>query len=272
MALRFAKYEGLGNDFLVVDGEVPATLARRLCDRHLGVGADGVLSVVGRTMSVINADGSTPEMCGNGLRCVALHLTRQGVVNEGSEFHVDTDAGPHRCVVEGSTVSVDLPAPSLAPDDLPMLAEGPVIEKPFEVDGARLHGTAVSLGNPHIVFFDDVGESRLRLGPRIGTDARFPQGVNVSFARAAESGPIALHVFERGAGWTRACGTGACATAVAAVLTERRPRHGVTTVSLPGGNLDIIVGEPADSIRMVGPARHVFDGVVETERFNSQET
>lgn len=267
--MRFAKYEGLGNDFVVVDGvEVTEAQAVALCDRHLGVGADGVLMVGmhgGRpSMRVINADGSQPEMCGNGLRCVAIHLSRTGALAE-RDFEVDTGAGPHRCrILADGRVEVEMAVPTLDPDRVPVRADSPLVDAPFDVDGSTLRVTAVSLGNPHAVTFDDVSEERrFVLGPRIETDPRFPNRVNVGFARVAADGGIDLHVWERGAGWTRACGTGACAAAVAAVETARVPRGQPVPVRLPGGPLTIVVDAPGRPVRMTGPARHVFDGEVD---------
>lgn len=269
MQLQFSKYEGLGNDFVVVDAAHDALSAEQavaLCDRHLGIGADGVL-LVDRSagvprMRVINADGSVPEMCGNGIRCVALHLQRSGL---GREFVVDTDAGPHACrVLSGDArqahVAVSMRAAELAPAAVPVLADAPMIDAPWRVDGQALRLTAVSLGNPHAVSFDDVGAERTRLGPAIQRDARFPQGVNVGFARMRGPASVELAVFERGAGWTRACGTGACAAAVAAVETGRAQRGTPVEVALPGGTLVIDVGEPGARLSMTGPARLVFSG------------
>jgi diaminopimelate epimerase len=276
MELRFAKYEGLGNDFLVVSGDDPAAraidpnLARMLCDRHTGVGADGVL-VVGLgevpSMHVINADGSVPEMCGNGLRVAALFAAEAGVVQEG-RVTFKTGAGPHFVSIEKTAreawVEVEMRVPSLDPSEVPVAVDAPLVEADFEVDGMMLRVTAVSMGNPHVVTFENVGERRLSLGPRLEKDPRFPRGVNVGFA-SLEGDELVLHVWERGAGWTRACGTGACAAAVAAVETGRARRGQPLTVRLPGGTLRILVGERHEHVRMSGPARHVFDGVVDLD-------
>ena len=276
-SLRFAKYEGLGNDFVIVDGRTQdlaraAEAAVALCDRHRGIGGDGVLLVDVRagvpSMRVINADGSRPEMCGNGLRCVALYLQHSGF--GASEFAVDTDAGPHHCRVwregELELVQVDMRAASLDPASLPVLGAsgpGPILEQPFEVDGTRVSFTCISMGNPHAVTFDDLGASaRVALGPRFGTHPRFPQGANIGFARVVGPQRIELAVWERGAGFTQACGTGACACAVAAVETGRAVRGEEIEVQLPGGPLRILVGEPGAKIRMTGPARAVFQGEV----------
>ncbi len=277
MTLEFTKYQGTGNDFIVVERSVlgpdpSAETVRRLCDRHRGVGADGIL-VVGEhegryAMRVLNADGSIPEMCGNGLRCVVAHLVRTGRVS-GREIVVDTDAGPHACVVHGQDpdleIEVTMRVPSLSPAEVPVRADAPLRDAAFDVDGRTLHLTTVSMGNPHAVTFDDVGEERTALGPRLERDPRFPVGVNVGFARI-DSARIDLRVFERGAGWTQACGTGACAAAVAAVETGRASRGEPIAVTLPGGPLLITVGAEGEPVRMRGPARFVFAGRVELER------
>jgi diaminopimelate epimerase len=270
MSLRFSKYEGLGNDFLIVeDRSVDPALAVALCDRHRGVGADGVIllgeQAGGPSMRVINADGSTPEMCGNGLRCVARHLVRRGTFAERQSFSVHTDAGPHGCSVAEGEVTVHMRPASFVPADVPVVADAPLLDAPLELDDVTLRITAVSMGNPHAVTFDDVGAQRLVLGPRVQGDRRFPRGVNVGFARDAADGAIDLFVLERGAGWTEACGTGACAAVAAAVATGRRRAGDAVTVRLPGGSLGIVVSAPEESILMTGPARHVFDGAVVEE-------
>ena len=267
MELRFDKYEGLGNDFVVVGvdfSSIGEEVAIRLCDRHLGVGADGVLFAGvegGRPyMRVRNADGSSPEMCGNGVRCVALHLRRSGLV-ASNEFELDTDAGPHLVhVLDDDRVRVGMRPPSLAPSDLPLQSSEPWLDEPISVAGHDLRVTAVSMGNPHAVTFD-AELDRQRIGPALERDPRFPRGVNVGFA-AVKPGELELAVWERGVGWTRACGTGACAAGVAAVETGRAERGEIQRVALPGGVLDIRVDGPGAPVHMTGPARHVFSGVI----------
>ncbi|HEX6243204.1 MAG TPA: diaminopimelate epimerase [Polyangiales bacterium] len=281
MKLRFSKYEGLGNDFLLVSREdvlglagalTPAEVAR-LCDRHFGVGGDGVLIVGsgpdGLWMNVINADGSTPEMCGNGLRCVALYLIDEGLVTE-RRFVVQTDAGPHTVEVDRTSadtalVKVEMRPASLAAGEVLRDASGEWIERTFSCDNRDFAMTAVSMGNPHAVLFQAGGFSPAEmaaLGPRIEKDPRFSAGANVGFARLESPTKLDLTVWERGVGFTLACGTGACAAAVAAVETGRSPRGSELTVQLPGGPLRIRVGERAAPIEMTGPARRVFDGEV----------
>jgi diaminopimelate epimerase len=273
--LRFSKYEGLGNDFLVVERDQAPQLTpaqvQKLCDRHFGVGGDGVLLTgleQGQPfMTVINADGSVPEMCGNGLRCVALYLVQREIMREPA-FTVRTDAGPHRVAVSGGNVQVDMRPASLEANQVLRAGSGTFVDQPFAVDARTLHVTCVSMGNPHAVLFDDVHEHMATLGPRIEKDARFSAGANVGFARMRDADNLELTVWERGVGFTLACGTGACAAAVAAVETGRAQRERPLTVHLPGGPLTIRVGEPGTplSISMTGPARHVFDGAIDCSR------
>lgn len=276
MELSFEKYEGIGNDFLVVDDPAAAdrmdpALAMRLCHRHRGVGGDGVLLTGLRDgrpfMRVFNADGSVPEMCGNGLRCVAFHLVRSGRARAAEPFVVETDAGDHTVVVQRvlgveADVEVTMRAPSLQPADLPLEAERPWIDEPIEVLGRLVRVTAVSMGNPHAVLFEE-NDERDALGPALERDARFPARVNVGFASRTARG-LELAVWERGVGWTMACGTGACAAAVAAVETGRAERGRPLPVRLPGGELTIFVGDEGAPVRMTGPARHVFSGRIAT--------
>ncbi len=271
MPLTFYKYEGLGNDFLIVEKEalggvrLSTERAIALCDRHRGVGGDGVLilDLESPRMDVINSDGSVPEMCGNGIRCAALHLARRAG-ESALEVSIDTLAGPHAClVVNGAgaeSVAVQMAPPSLMPCDLPLSSDKPWLDHPLEVGGQTLRLSGVSMGNPHAVTFDEVGDARLQLGPQVQRDPHFPEGVNVGFVSELEGSSMRLDVLERGAGWTQACGTGACAAAVAAVETGRMRREEPISVRLPGGTLMITVGAPGQTVLMQGPARFVFHG------------
>jgi diaminopimelate epimerase len=271
MSLPFYKYEGLGNDFLIVErealGDVRLSCERAiaLCDRHRGVGGDGVLIVdlESPRMDVINSDGSVPEMCGNGIRCAALHLARR-TGESALEVSIDTLAGPHACLVVNGvgaeSVAVQMAPPSLMPCDLPLSSDKPWLDHPLEVGGQTLRLSGVSMGNPHAVTFDEVGDARLQLGPQVQSDPHFPEGVNVGFVSELEGSSMRLDVLERGAGWTQACGTGACAAAVAAVETGRMRRGQPISVRLPGGTLMITVGAPGETALMQGPARFVFKG------------
>jgi diaminopimelate epimerase len=255
--LRFAKYQGLGNDFVVVEGPLmDAARARRLCDRRRGVGADGVLTVLpprgggAAFMHVYNADGSVAAMCGNGIRCVARWLAdRRGL--DGTVV-IETEAGPRACTLhrgpggEVESVSVEMG---------PARVEG---EQDFTVGGERLHALRVSLGNPHAVFFDRATRERAgAVGPFV--EAAVPGGVNAGFA-AARDGGIDLVVWERGSGLTDACGTGACAAAVAAARTGRVRAGAPVEVRLPGGPLTVTVAEDLQRVTMRGPAARVFEG------------
>jgi diaminopimelate epimerase len=274
MPLRFYKYEGLGNDFLIVERqalggtELTTEQAVALCDRHRGIGGDGVLvlDVQSPSMHVINSDGSVPEMCGNGIRCAALHLARRAG-ESALEVTIETMAGPHACLVVNrpgaESVAVQMAPPSLSPRDVPLSAEGPWLDHPLSVAGRMVHLTGVSMGNPHAVTFDEVGDARFEIGPAIQSDPHFPEGVNVGFVSEQDGSSMRLDVLERGAGWTLACGTGACAAAVAAVETGRAKREQQLSIRLPGGTLMITVGAPGDTVLMQGPARFVFWGEVE---------
>ena len=274
MALPFYKYEGLGNDFLIVEREalggvqLSAERAIALCDRHRGVGGDGVLilDVESPRMDVVNSDGSVPEMCGNGIRCAALHLARRAG-ESALEVSIDTLAGPHACLVVNGvgaeSVAVQMAPPSLMPRDIPLSSKEPWLDHPLAVGGQTLHLSGVSMGNPHAVTFDDVGDARFELGPAIQSDPHFPEGVNVGFVSELDGSSMRLDVLERGAGWTQACGTGACAAAIAAVETGRAQRQEPISVRLPGGTLMITVGAPGETVLMQGPARFVFLGETE---------
>jgi diaminopimelate epimerase len=272
--LPFYKYEGLGNDFLIVEKEalggvsLSTEQAIALCDRHRGVGGDGVLTLDMHdpSMHVINSDGSEPGMCGNGIRCAALHFARRAG-ESALEVTIDTMAGPHPCVVvnrpSAESVAVQMAPPSLSPADLPLSSDAPWLDHPLSVAGRTLHLTGVSMGNPHAVTFDQVGDARFRLGAALQADsAHFPEGVNVGFVSEHDGSAMRLDVLERGAGWTQACGTGACAAAVAAVETGRARREEQLSIRLPGGTLMITVGAPGDTVLMQGPARLAFQGEV----------
>jgi diaminopimelate epimerase len=257
--LRFTKYHGLGNDFVVVEGPlVGPERARRLCDRRRGVGADGVLGILPpttpgavATMHIFNSDGSVAAMCGNGIRCVARHLAEARGLS--GDLVVDTDSGPKRCTVhrDGPGGAVGTVSVEMGPARL----EG---EQVFAVAGESLPAVRVSMGNPHAVLFDEPTVARASaVGPEL--ERLVPGGVNVGFARPGPTG-LDLVVWERGAGLTDACGTGACAAAVAAVRRGAFPAGRPIEVRLPGGALEITVGEDLARVTMRGPAERVFAG------------
>jgi diaminopimelate epimerase len=266
--LRFHKYEGLGNDFVVVDGAADpgADAARRWCDRHTGIGADGVLALVppgapgaARRMIVWNADGSRAAMCGNGIRCVAAYLWRHGTAGEraANELVFETDSGPLACRrLPDGRVRAQMAAPRVerAREALPLA-------------GGAIEATLVSVGNPHAVLFDQPPDPRAaaeRLGPALQAHARFPGGVNVEVARAAGARRFEVVVWERGVGLTLACGTGATAVAAAALATGRAAPGAPIVVALPGGELEVDLGAaPGAPATITGPAVEVFSGETE---------
>ncbi|MGQ9497115.1 MAG: diaminopimelate epimerase [Desulfotomaculales bacterium] len=273
--MRFVKMHGLGNDFIVFDGlrgslpEAPALLAPRVCDRHFGVGADGLVLIepsaqADLRMRIFNPDGSEAEMCGNAIRCVARYVYERGYVHE-ARLRVETPAGVMlpRLLVSGgrvAAVQVDMGVPRLERAEIPMAGPpGRVVEEPLAVAGVTLRVTAVSMGNPHAVFFvEDVeGVDLATLGPSVENHPAFPRRTNVEFVQAIGPQEVRVRVWERGAGATLACGTGACAAVVAGVLAGRLDRE--ATVHLPGGDLSITWA--ADGrVYMTGPAEEVFEG------------
>ena len=268
--LAFDKYEGLGNDFLLVEAsseaEIDAARARALCDRRFGVGADGVLVLLPSTfadarMRVVNADGSIPEMCGNGLRCLALHVARMRGAPR-VELVIETDAGPRRCVVEGVAPGGD----DVTVRDAMMTVDMGLVrvleDAAIDVDGETFAVTLADAGNPHAVALRGIARADFeRVGPRLATHARFAQGANIEFA-TVKNGAIDLVVWERGVGPTLACGTGACATVAVAAAKGLVPFDVPVRVNLPGGALDIRIVESSRHAILRGPARHVFSGVV----------
>lgn len=261
MGLAFEKYEGLGNDFVVVPAQdeaaVDDALARAICDRRFGVGADGVLLVLpprapgaAARMRVINADGSVPEMCGNGLRCAALHVARSRNLRRG-ELIFDTDAGARPCAIE------DADGQGLVTVDMGVVRT--TGEVTLEVDGEAWALSLADAGNPHAVTTRAADRATIdRVGPRLATHSHFPAGTNVEFAVYRER-DVDLVVWERGCGVTHACGTGACATVAVGVARGVLPRESPVAVHLPGGTLEITIDSAGRAI-MRGPARHVFSG------------
>jgi diaminopimelate epimerase len=271
----FLKYQGLGNDFILLDRrqtgvDIDAATSRWLCDRRLGVGADGVLvllpseSAMAR-MVVHNADGSLAEMCGNGLRCAVKYLVdNAGEKPEG--IQVETGAGVLACApgygADGvASVEISMGPARLVAPHLPSGATGqPFLDAPVPGhDGLRGH--ALSLGNPHLVLLGHPLDEASRLGPQLEWHPQFPQRTNVEFVRVDED-TLTVVVWERGCGLTQACGTGACAAAVTAVLARQRPPDAWLRVTLPGGDLHIRVPADLSDIRLRGPAAFVFTGVV----------
>ncbi len=261
--LQFTKYHGLGNDFIIVDTESPeawtAEQARSLCDRHRGIGADGVLLVgppsagARASMRVLNADGSEPEMCGNGLRCVALHIAGADEQPQ-TAFEVVTGAGVLSCNVDRTGA---IPRVRLA------MGQAKVAPEPltFDADGRRLSFDRVSTGNPHAIVFDEPFDVTAidRFAPRVS--ASISGGSNIEFVERIAPNRLKVVVWERGVGRTEACGTGAVASAVAAAVRGYSPFSAPVQVDLPGGPLFIEVSESLHTW-LEGPAERVFRGEV----------
>jgi len=277
--LRFVKYHGLGNDFILVDGtSASITLESQqvvhLCDRHFGVGADGVILVLPSAhadcrMQLFNSDGSEGEMCGNGLRCLARFVWDEGLIPK-TEMTVETLAGIKcpRLHVEGGHVreiGVEMGNPLLLARDVPTTLNAPdaeAVDVPLDVEGVTWRVTALNTGVPHcVVFVNDVDSVDWRtLGPRIEHHPAFPAKTNVMFTQVVARDRLHIHPWERGAGATLACGTGACAAAVAAAITGRAERD--VQVTLPGGTLQVKWDVETDEMIMTGPAERVFNGKV----------
>ncbi len=276
--LQFVKMEGCQNDYVVVHHEshpalsedaMPA-LARATCDRRRGVGADGLLLVgagdgVDFRMRMFNVDGSEAEMCGNGLRCAVRFAVEVGLVDGTGPFDIGTGAGTLRGEVLGREddswdVRLDMGRPQLERPGLPMVgAPGQVIEEAFSLDDAAVAVTVVGMGNPHaVVFVEDLTATDVAgLGARIETDARFPKRTNVEFVEVIDRGHVRQRTWERGCGETLACGTGACAVAVAGALSGRTDRD--VMVQLLGGALQVTWRQD-DHVELRGPARRAFGG------------
>ena len=282
MALAFTKWQGCGNDFVLVDGRTSglpggtAELSRRVCDRHYGIGADGLIFVLPSDkadfcMRIFNADGSEAEMCGNGIRCFARLVYDEGMTEKDS-FTVETGAGiltPRIVKDDGNItgVEVDMGEPVLEAKKIPVEGFGDhrVISEEIEVLGKRYKATCVSMGNPHcVVFVGDVDDVDMeKVGPAFESHPWFPRRTNTEFVVVRDREHLRMRVWERGAAVTLACGTGACATLVAAVLNGRSDRR--AEVELDGGRLTIEWSEKNNRIYMTGPAEKVFSGVYEGE-------
>ena len=274
--MKFTKMQGIGNDYVYVNClqetiENPSELAKKISDRHYGVGSDGLIMInpsdkADFEMEMYNADGSRGEMCGNGIRCVAKYVYDYGLTDKTS-ISVETLAGIKYLdltVEDGKVVlvKVDMGKPMLRPEEVPVVSEKEdVIDEPINVDGQEYRMTCVSMGNPHaVVFIDqDVKEFPLEtVGVKFENHERFPKRVNTEFVNVLDRHTAQMRVWERGSGETLACGTGACAVAVACAL------NGLTedevTVKLLGGDLQIKWDREKNTVYMTGPAEVVFDG------------
>ena len=273
MTLHFTKMHGIGNDFVLLDGrdgqlDLPTATIRALADRHTGVGFDQLLSVepprdpsCAFYYGIWYGDGSPSGQCGNGVRCVAAWLHRAGAVALGETLRVESPSGAVTVrLLAADRVAVDMGEPRFAPAQVPFEAAQEADRYTIDVDGDRLQIGAVSMGNPHaVVVVDDLHAPALaRLGPALTRHPRFAEGANAGFVERLDRSRLRLRVHERGAGWTQACGTGACAAM--AVLRQRDEVNESVQVALPGGNLQIDWPGPGHTLWMTGPAAFVFEG------------
>lgn len=276
--MKFTKMQGLGNDYVYVNCfeekiENPPAVARYVSDRHFGIGSDGLIminpsEVADFEMEMYNADGSRGEMCGNGIRCVAKYVYDYGLTDK-TKISVETLGGIKYLdltVEDGKVVlvKVDMGKPELKSDLIPIISENEkVIDEPIEVDGQVYHMTGVSMGNPHtVIYVDDVKNLDLeKIGPKFENHERFPKRINTEFVHCIDRNTVEMRVWERGSGETLACGTGACAVAVASILNNLTDTR--VTVKLLGGDLQIEWDREKDRVFMTGPATVVFDGVID---------
>ena len=273
--MRFTKMHGAGNDYVYVScfdqplPDNPADLARRVSDRHFGVGGDGLILIcpsqtADARMRMFNADGSESEMCGNGIRCLAKYVYDHDLVKKRT-LTIETGAGIRSIdlELEGDLVSrarVDMGEPILDGQEIPTTFDGnPVVNAELPIGDKTLEVTCVSMGNPHCVTFVDelTDEWVLGIGPKIEVDEHFPNRVNAEFVRVKSRSEVQMRVWERGSGETLACGTGACAVCVAGAVTERTDRR--ILAHLPGGDLELYWAEN-NHVYMTGPATEVFSG------------
>jgi diaminopimelate epimerase len=282
----FQKYQGLGNDYIIIntkenniptDKKVLSDLAQSLCDRHFSIGADGILYAIPSLsddydykMRIFNPDGSEAEMCGNGIRMFAKYLYLNDIVKK-KKYNIETLAGkiiPELIFDDNAIIGikVNMGNPNLNRSEIPMLgSEGKVIDEEFILDNETFKITCVNMGNPHcIMFIDDIDEIDITVGKKIEYDERFPQRTNVEFAQILNKRELKLRVWERGVGETLACGTGACATVVAAILNSKTDN--AVLVHLKGGDLEIIWNNSEKKpVLMTGPAEEVFRGEISIE-------
>lgn len=276
--MKFTKMQGLGNDYVYVNCleekvENASEVAIQVSDRHFGIGSDGLILICPSDaadfeMVMYNADGSRGEMCGNGIRCVAKYVYDYGLTDK-TQISIETLGGIKYLdltVEEGKVrlVKVDMGKPILDPAQIPIVAEGDtVVNEPILVGGCEYRMTGVSMGNPHtVVFVDDVKNLKIeKIGPLFENHERFPKRINTEFVKVLDRQTVEMRVWERGSAETLACGTGACAVAVACILNGLTDTE--VTVKLLGGDLRIQWDKEKDTVYMTGPAEVVFDGVWE---------
>lgn len=276
--MKFTKMQGLGNDYIYVDCtqkilDNPNDVAKKVSDRHFGIGSDGLVLIMKSEiadfrMRMFNSDGSESEMCGNAIRCVGKYVYDNKLTNK-NKINVETLAGIKvldLTVEDGKVVlvKVDMGEPILIPKNIPVASDLDIfLSEPIQIDGQTYKVTAVSMGNPHaITYVDDVSNFPLyEVGPKMETHELFPRKVNAEFVQVINKSTLKMRVWERGAGETLACGTGASAVLVASVLNGVSDR--VATIQLLGGDLIIEWSETDNHVYMTGPAVKVFDGEID---------
>lgn len=279
--IRFTKMHGLGNDYIYVDTTQqpinnPAALAVKWSDRHIGIGSDGLV-LIGKSpiadfsMRIFNADGSEAMMCGNASRCIGKYVYENRLTRK-TDIQLDTLSGIKRLTLHLSasgdsveSVTVDMGTPSLYNKQQVATDDGSLREGEFHINGSLFKGTYVCMGNPHLVIFVNDAESvpLSQIGSLLENHPLFPQKTNVEFAQMKSADTVRMRVWERGSGITQACGTGACATAVAAMLVKQAPHN--IKILMDGGMLQITLDKSDGHIYMRGEAETVFDGTIETD-------
>ena len=274
--MRFTKMQGIGNDYIYINCfeeqvKDPAALSVRLSDRHFGIGGDGIILIKpsengDAEMDLYNADGSRAKMCGNGIRCVGKYVYERGIAKK-DVLKIDTQSGVKTLYLDVEnghvrSIRVNMGQPGLTPQSIPTTLPG-VENQTITAAGQDWMATCVSMGNPHcVIFVDDVENFPLEtVGPQLENHPVFPERANIGFVRICGENEAEMRVWERGSGETWACGTGACAAAVACILTGRTGRR--VLVHLRGGDLEIFWNEQTNEVEMIGPAEFVFDGEVE---------
>ena len=278
--MKFTKMQGIGNDYVYINCfeetvKDPSAVARFVSDRHFGIGSDGLIlirpsQVADCEMDMYNLDGSQGAMCGNGIRCVAKYVFDHGIVNKTS-ISIATKSGikyVDLTVKDGkaSLICVNMGSPILQATQIPVVADTEqVIDAPIQVDGQEYHYTAVSMGNPHaIVYVEDTDSLDLaQIGPSFENHVNFPDRINTEFVQILDKHTVKMRVWERGSGETLACGTGACAVAVASILNGHVSPDTPVTVKLLGGDLQIFWNRSENLVYMTGPAVTVFDGQID---------
>lgn len=277
--IKFTKMHGIGNDYVYVDGfketiEDPNAFSEFVSDRHFGIGSDGLVMILPSDvadfkMRMFNADGSEGRMCGNAIRCVGKYVYETGYTDK-TQVSIETLSGIKylTLVVENNAVvyvEVDMGKAILVPKEIPIVSElEQFVSQPIQIDGTEYAVTGVSMGNPHaVIFCDSIDHLPLEtIGPKFEFNPLFPERINTEFVEIIDETTLKMRVWERGSGETFACGTGACATAVAAVLNGHCKKGDEITVKLLGGELKITYLED-ETVLMKGPATKVFDGIIE---------